>query len=107
MHIQMVTFTMPIENKENFQKKLNTDKEEAKKSGSLSREIWMNETKKEIEYTIVTKWNTKKDFQNWIGREEHLEHHRKMAQYYKDHPEAVRPKIDKKMKSFTLYENGF
>lgn len=59
---------------------------------------------KKIEFTIVSKWTSKKDFQKWIGREEHLEAHRKKAQYYKEHPEEKPPKIEKKMKSYTLYE---
>lgn len=46
MHIQTVTFTMPIENKAMFEQKIAKDNKDSEKSGCLSREVWLNETKK-------------------------------------------------------------
>lgn len=105
MIIEVVTFTVPIENKGEFQKKIEKDAATELAPGCISQEIWVHETKDEIEYVIVSKWNDKKDFQNWFGRKEHAEGHRKMIQYYKDHPEIQPPKIVKKAKSYELYQS--
>jgi heme-degrading monooxygenase HmoA len=106
MIIEAVTFTVPIGNKEEFQKKIEKDAATELAPGCIDQEIWVNETKEEIEYVIVSKWNDKKDFRNWMSaNKEHAEEHRKMIQYYKDHPEIQRPKIEKKVKSYELYQS--
>ncbi|MGC9615930.1 hypothetical protein ACO2FM_09910 [Staphylococcus pasteuri] len=36
-----------------------------------------NETKSKVEYSIVSKWDEKKSFQNWVSRPSHVEEHKK------------------------------
>ncbi|MDR1159332.1 MAG: antibiotic biosynthesis monooxygenase [Syntrophomonadaceae bacterium] len=106
MIIEVVTFTVPIENKEHFQKKIEKKAAVGLAPGCIDEEIWINEAKEAIEYVIVSKWNDKKDYRNWMmANKEHAEEHRKMNQYYKDHPEIQRPKIVKKVKSYELYQS--
>ncbi len=104
MIIEVVTFIVPADSKEQFQEKFDRDAAAGLPPGCISQEIWVDEKAEEIEYVYVSKWNDKKDFQNWLSRPEHAQGHQEKNQYYKDHPEIERPKIVKKSKSYKLYK---
>ncbi|MBE0337744.1 antibiotic biosynthesis monooxygenase [Paenibacillus sp. 23TSA30-6] len=46
--------------------------------GLLNLECWKKEKDNVIEYVLVTKWKSKKDFMTWLSREEHVNEHKVM-----------------------------
>lgn len=101
MLINMVTFEVLPEGKETFFQKTQHNIASLKKTDScLGAEFWYNETAKSIEFTIISRWNDKKDFQNWLKRPSHLQEHRE-AHKNKQSPSLV---IKKTTKSFTTIE---
>jgi len=44
----------------------------------LTLECWKQENNDRVEYVIVTKWTTKKEFISWLSREEHVNEHKEM-----------------------------
>lgn len=67
--------------------------------GLISVEVWKSESKSKVEYSIVSKWEDKKHFQNWVSRPSNVEGHKKMRQDNKP-----RPNIEKKLKKYELYD---
>ncbi|WP_265457454.1 antibiotic biosynthesis monooxygenase family protein [Enterococcus sp. HY326] len=76
MIIKTVTFEVVPEGKGHFQEKIKKDLASLKTAaGCLSSEAWLQENKRSIVFQLVSKWQDKKDFQNWLKRPEHLAEH--------------------------------
>ncbi|MCD8841683.1 antibiotic biosynthesis monooxygenase [Staphylococcus arlettae] len=71
--------------------------------GLIEFEVWKNETKNKLEYSIISKWNDKKDFQAWVSRPAHLEEHKNMNKE-KEQEKAKYENIDKQIKKYELVE---
>lgn len=63
--------------------------------GLISAECWWKETADTVGFALVTKWNSKEQFQNWL-RESHSGGHKK--------PAGERPKITKTAYQFESVE---
>jgi heme-degrading monooxygenase HmoA len=46
--------------------------------GLLALECWKKESNDLVEYVLVTKWTTKKEFITWLSREEHVNENKEM-----------------------------
>lgn len=46
--------------------------------GLIALECWKKENSEHVEYVIVTKWTSKKQFITWLSREEHVNEHKEM-----------------------------
>ncbi|MCY9007373.1 antibiotic biosynthesis monooxygenase [Peribacillus frigoritolerans] len=46
--------------------------------GLLALECWKKKRNELVEYVLVTKWTTKKEFITWLSREEHVNEHKEM-----------------------------
>lgn len=61
---------------------LNKFKESMKETigakGLVSADCWSRESKDNVEYVFVTKWETNEDFKLWVSREDHVEEHKEM-----------------------------
>ncbi|MBD2868832.1 antibiotic biosynthesis monooxygenase family protein [Paenibacillus arenilitoris] len=66
--------------------------------GLVSAECWSRETKDNVEYVFVTKWDTKEDFKLWVSREDHVEGHKEMNKYKGQEP------AEKAKKTIRQYE---
>ena len=77
MNIRMVTFETTEPGRERLENKITKNLDELKEAPNcLFAEAWYQERKGIIAYTLVSKWASKKDFQNWMKRPEHVERHR-------------------------------
>lgn len=72
--------------------------------GFKGADVWKNETKTKLEYVIVSKWDDKKDFQDWVSRPDHVEEHKNMNKAAEEQEKAKYQKIDKQIKKFELVE---
>ncbi|MBO0440030.1 hypothetical protein DOK67_0000185 [Enterococcus sp. DIV0212c] len=96
MIVQTVAFIIKKEGREIFEAK--TSKDVASMvgfSGCLSSECWFSEDKDTCEFMLVSKWQSKKDFQNWLKRPEHLQEHREAHKNKEAKPSVVLEKIRK------------
>lgn len=96
MIIQTVAFIIKKEGKERFEAK--TSKDVASMvgfPGCLSSECWFSEDKNTCEFMLVSKWENKKEFQNWLKRPEHLQEHREAHKNKEAEPSVVIEKIRK------------
>lgn len=101
MIINMVTFEVLPEGKETFFKKTTDNIASLKSTDTcLGAEFGYNETKKSVEFTMISRWHDKKDFQHWLKRSSHVQEHRE-AHKNKQAPALV---IKKTTKSFTMIE---
>ncbi|MBP1048105.1 antibiotic biosynthesis monooxygenase [Enterococcus sp. BWM-S5] len=101
MIVQSVTFIVRKEGKEHFENKTKKDVASMlEREACLSSECWYAEAKDSCEFTLVSKWQTKKDFQEWLKRPEHLQQHRE-AHKNKD---ASKPSLvlEKSQKSYIV-----
>lgn len=102
MIIQTVTFIVKKEEKEHFEEKTKRDVASMRSFDEcISSECWVNKTKDTYEFMLVSKWENKKAFQQWLKRPEHLQEHREAHQNKQERPSYV---IDKIRKSYTLSE---
>ncbi|WP_458120646.1 antibiotic biosynthesis monooxygenase family protein [Paenibacillus sp. Z6-24] len=46
--------------------------------GLIALECWKKESNAHVEYVLVTKWTTKKEFTTWLSREDHVNEHKEM-----------------------------
>lgn len=77
MIVQTVAFIIKKEGREIFETKTTKDVTSMLEfSGCLSSECWFSEEKDTCEFMLVSRWQSKKDFQNWLKRPEHLQEHR-------------------------------
>lgn len=96
MIVQTVAFIIKKEGKEMFEAKTSKDVESMLSfEGCLSSECWFLENKESYEFTLVSKWETKRDFQNWLKRPEHLQEHRDAHKNKEMKPTVVIEKIRK------------
>lgn len=72
--------------------------------GLIDAEVWKNETKSKVEYSIVSKWDEKKSFQNWVSRPSHVEEHKKMRKEEKEQQDSLKNKIEKTLKQYELFD---
>ncbi|MDH6364585.1 heme-degrading monooxygenase HmoA [Enterococcus sp. PF1-24] len=102
MIVQTVTFIVKKEGKELFENKIKQDTTSMlEREACLSSECWYAETKEHCEFTLVSKWQSKQDFQGWLKRPEHLQHHREAHKNKESRPQLV---LEKKQKTyFILY----
>ncbi|MGC6769157.1 antibiotic biosynthesis monooxygenase family protein [Enterococcus sp. LJL51] len=101
MFVQTVAFIIKKEGKETFENKTKKDVASMQAwENCLSSECWYAETKDTCEFTLVSKWQDKKDFQAWLKRPEHLEKHRAAHKNKESRPEIV---LDKIRKSYTVF----
>ena len=102
MFVQSVTFVVKKEGKERFEKKTKEDVASMKEwEGCVSSECWYAETKDTCEFVLVSKWHEKKDFQAWLKRPEHLQHHREAHKNKQSEPSVV---VEKIKKSYTILD---
>ncbi|MBO0422084.1 antibiotic biosynthesis monooxygenase [Enterococcus plantarum] len=96
MIVQTVTFIIKKEGKERFDAKTGKDVASMLEfPGCISSECWYTENKDTCEFMLVSKWQSKKDFQNWLKRPEHLQEHREAHQNKEATPSIVIEKIRK------------
>lgn len=96
MIVQTVTFIIKKEGKEIFETKTNKDVTSMLEfTGCISSECWFLEEKNTCEFMLVSKWKSKKDFQNWLKRPEHLQEHREAHKNKETKPSFVIEKIRK------------
>ena len=77
MIIKMITFETTEPGRAHLEKKIQTNLKELAEAPNCSfAEAWYQERKEKISFTLVSKWASKKDFQNWMKRPEHIERHR-------------------------------
>lgn len=101
MFVQTVTFIVKKEGKEVFEAK--TSKDVASMigfEGCVSSECWFSEEKEICEFMLVSKWQSKKDFQGWLKRPEHLQEHREAHKNKETKPSIVLEKIRKSYEVF-------
>ena len=95
MIVQTVTFIIKKEGKEMFEAKTSKDVVSMLGfSGCLLSECWFTENNT-CEFMLVSKWQSKKDFQNWLKRPEHLQEHRDAHRSKDSKPSIVIEKIRK------------
>lgn len=100
MVIQTVTFIIKKEGKAHFEEKTRRDVTSMRAfEGCLASECWMSETKDTYEIMLVSKWASKKEFQQWLKRPEHLQEHREAHKTKEERPSYV---IEKIRKSYLL-----
>lgn len=102
MIIQSVRFIVKKEGKEAFEHKTRKDVTSMLAfDGCLASECWFTEDKNTCEFQLVSRWETKKDFQNWLKRPEHLQKHREA---HKADQENAKPSIvmEKVAKTYTV-----
>lgn len=96
MIVQTVTFIIKKEGKAIFETKTSKDVTSMLEfSGCISSECWFLEEKNTCEFMLVSKWESKKDFQNWLKRPEHLQEHREAHKKKETKPSFVIEKIRK------------
>ncbi|MEI5994952.1 antibiotic biosynthesis monooxygenase family protein [Candidatus Enterococcus mansonii] len=94
MIVQTVTFIVKKEGKELFEAKTSKDVASMQSfKNCLSSECWFSERKDVCEFMLVSKWESKKDFQNWLKRPEHLQKHREAHKNKESKPSIVLEKI--------------
>ncbi len=102
MIIKSVTFEVEIENEELLKKKITKDLTSLKKTETcLSVEAWRQKNKQIVAYTLVSKWATKKEFQEWLKRPDHLQQHR---QAHSDKEKAPSKISRTKMEEFEMFD---
>ncbi|PTE84204.1 hypothetical protein BUY79_06000 [Staphylococcus equorum] len=103
MFIAQANFTASLEDRAILDNKISHAKDDfSGYDGLIDVEIWKNETKSKISYSIVSKWNKKKDFQAWVSRPAHVEEHKNMR---KEEKENTKPtSIEKQIKQFELLD---
>ncbi|ALS03218.1 antibiotic biosynthesis monooxygenase [Enterococcus silesiacus] len=101
MIVQTVTFSIKKEGKEMFEAKTTKDVASMLEfSGCISSECWYTEDKDTCEFMLVSKWESKKDFQNWLKRPEHLQEHREAHKNKEAKPSFV---LEKSRKSYEVH----
>lgn len=101
MIVQTVTFIIKKEGKEIFEAKTSKDVVSMLGfSGCISSECWFTEDKDTCEFMLVSKWESKKDFQSWLKRPEHLQEHRDAHKNKDTKPSIVIEKIRKSYEVF-------
>lgn len=102
MFIQTVTFVVKKEGKEIFEAKTRKDVASMLSfENCISSECWFSEDKNVCEFMLVSKWHSKKDFQHWLKRPEHLQKHREAHKNKEEKPSIV---VDKIRKSYVISE---
>lgn len=102
MIIKSVTFETELAGEGRLEQKITNDLSSLKEFETcLSAEAWRHSTKNEVSYTLVTKWQDKKDFQAWLKRPEHLQEHRKAHQQKVEPPHEI---TRTRMEEYTLFE---
>lgn len=66
-----------------IQKVKKTTAETVDVQGLINLDCWKKEKDNLVEYVIVTKWNSKKDFIAWLSRDQHVNEHKEMNQQKK------------------------
>lgn len=79
MFVNQALFESDKSNEDKIVEKVkNTIKQTKDVQGLLAVECWKKENKDLVEYAIVTKWTAKKDFIEWLSREDHVTEHKEM-----------------------------
>jgi len=100
MIVQTVAFVIKKEGRERFEGKTSKDVASMLEfPGCLSSECWFSEDKDTCEFMLVSKWESKKDFQNWLKRPEHLQEHRDAHKNKETKPSIV---LEKTRKSYEV-----
>ncbi|NWK83369.1 antibiotic biosynthesis monooxygenase [Staphylococcus sp. GSSP0090] len=70
-------------------------------AGLIASEVWTKSKADDVEYVVVSKWEEKKDFQNWVARPSHVEEHKAMHKKSKN-GEAEKPPFQKTLRQYTV-----
>lgn len=81
----------------------NSMKETIGAKGLVSTDCWSRESKDNVEYVFVTKWETKVDFKVWVSREDHVEEHKEMNKHKGQEPAEKAKKTIRQYEEVILY----
>ena len=104
MFVAEVAFSTNKEHEQQLYNKVKkTQSELHNVAGLKSSEVWTKSKSDDVEYVVVSKWDEKKDFQNWVARPSHVEEHKAMHKKSKN-CEADKPPFQKTLRQYTVVE---